>query len=357
MRVAALLLVSLALTACGDPLIVRGDLPGFMRIVAGLPGLPGQQVGMSATSSRLTSPSGLAVRAGGDLIVVDSRRILSISSAGRVTVLHHGSECFDHSCLTIPQGVALLGNEAMLIADNGADRVWRFDLQARVLSTFAGTGTHGVAPDGTPAASATLASPGDVVVLPDGRVLITERNANRVRVVNADGRLHTFAGTGTAGHAGDNGPATAAQLFTPTGLALHNSTLYIAESDNHVVRAIDLATGTIRTVAGIGVAGFAGDGGPALQATLNLPWAAEISADGQTLFFTDIGNHRVRTLNLADGTITTFAGTGLTAYNGNGRSAGETALQSPYGLALDPMGFLYVADTGHHIVWRTPVRF
>jgi DNA-binding beta-propeller fold protein YncE len=328
-----------------------------MRIIAGIPATPGEQVGPLGTSTRLTAPAGIAVLESGDLIVVDARRILSLSSAGRVTVLHRGPECFDHTCLTMPQGVARLGTDALLIADNGADRVWHFDLRTRVLSTFAGNGTNGVSPDGTLARDAMLASPSDVIVLDDGRVLIAERNAHRVRVVNLDGRLHTFAGTGTPGRAGDQGPATDAQLFTPTGLARHNSALYITDSDNHILRAIDLTTGTIRTVAGSGIAGFAGDGGPALEAQLHLPWALEISADGQTLFFTEIGNHRVRTLNLSAGTVTSFAGTGTTGYNGNGRSAGETALLAPYGVAIAPLGFLYIADTGHHIVWRTPVRF
>jgi DNA-binding beta-propeller fold protein YncE len=196
-----------------------------------------------------------------------------------------------------------------------------------------------------------------VVVLPDGRVLIAERNANRIRVIGPDGRLQTFAGTGTAGRSGDNGPAIAAQLFAPTGLALGATTLYITDAGNNLVRAIDLNTGTIRTVAGSGVAGFAGDNGPALDAMLNQPWAADISPDGQNLFITEIANNRVRVVNLTAGTISTFAGTGATTYNGNGRSAGETALQAPFGVAVGPAGFLFIADTGHHLVWRTVIRF
>jgi sugar lactone lactonase YvrE len=186
-----------------------------------------------------------------------------------------------------------------------------------------------------------LASPSDVVVLPDGRVLFAERGSNRIRAFATDGRLQTIAG----------------ELNSPTGLALHENVLYFTETTNHTVRAVDLGTGVISTIAGLGLPGFSGDGGPARQAKLDLPWAADVSADGRTLFFTEIGNHRVRTVNLTDGTITTFAGTGATAYNGNGLSAAETALQTPYGVSVAPPGFLYIADTGHHVVWRTPVRF
>jgi sugar lactone lactonase YvrE len=187
--------------------------------------------------------------------------------------------------------------------------------------------------------------------------VISERQAHKIRVIGADGRLQTLAGTGSRGYTGDGGPAVAAQLNFPTGLAHHGSTVYFADHDNAVIRAIDLQTGTIRTIAGIGVAGHGGDEGPASTAKLNQPWSVELSNDGGTLYFTDLGNHRVRAVNLTSGIITTFAGTGLTQYNGNGRSAGETTLFSPYGLALAPQGYLYIADTFHHIVWRTVVRF
>ncbi|HSL79902.1 MAG TPA: hypothetical protein VK877_09590, partial [Pseudolabrys sp.] len=132
---------------------------------------------------------------------------------------------------------------------------------------------------------------------------------------------------------------------------------FVTDNGNHIVRRIDLQSGTITTGAGTGVRGFSGDGGPALGAKLDQPWAAELSPDGATLYFTEIGNHRVRLLNVATGFIATFAGTGETEYNGNGRAAGQTALHNPYGLAIAPQGFLYIADTSHHIVWRVPIRF
>src|SRR5262249_11263342 len=157
------------------------------------------------------------------------------------------------------------------------------DLQSHALTSYAGTGTHAAAPDGSIAAQSPLAAPSDLELLPDGRVLIAERESNRIRIVGSDGKLQTLAGTGAAGYTGDGGSALSAQLNAPTGLALGNGILYFTDNANHVVRAIDLASGTIRTVAGTGVPGFSGDGGPALSANLNLPWSLALSPDGQSL--------------------------------------------------------------------------
>jgi sugar lactone lactonase YvrE len=356
-RLLTLLLGSVLLAGCGDPLLVFGDQPGFMRIVAGVPERPGDQADTVATVARLLSPVGTALLESGELIVIDgARRILSISPAGRLTVLYRGPTCFDQACLTAPQGVAVNGN-TLLIADNGSDRIWRFDLQTRALTTLAGNGQHGFAPDGATAAQATLASPADVVVLDDGRIVFSERGSHRIRAVGTDGRLQTLAGVDSAGYAGDGGPARTARLSRPTGLARRGYQLYFTDHGNNVVRLIDLQSGVIRTVAGTGIAGFSGDNGPALAAKLDQPWAADLSPDGVTLYVTEIGNHRVRALNLASETVSTFAGTGSTTYNGNGRAAGETALAAPYGVVVSPQGFLFIADTRHHIVWRTPVRF
>ncbi|MEX2282245.1 MAG: hypothetical protein WEE89_07155 [Gemmatimonadota bacterium] len=358
MRSGALLVALCAgVTGCGDPLVVLGDLPNQMRIIAGVADQPGTRVDSSGAASELQSPTGLAVRDNGDLIAVDhARRVLSVSQSGRLTVLYHGQDCFDRSCVKQPQGIAVQG-EALLIADNGSDRIWRFDLQTRALTSVAGTGVNGSSADGSVAIQSPVANPGDVVVLPDGRIVFSERAGHMLRTINPDGRLGTLAGTGLAGYSGDNGPATAARLDSPTGLAIAGGSLYVADYGNSVIRLIDLGSGTIRTVAGIGTAGYSGDNGPALEAKLDRPWAVELSPDAATLFFTEVGSNRVRSVNLNVGIISTFAGTGDTDFNGNGRAAGETALYSPFGITASPQGFLYIADTLHHLIWRTPVRF
>jgi DNA-binding beta-propeller fold protein YncE len=356
-RALQVLALSVALTSCGDPLVLLGDLPGLMRIVTGLPNQPGARTDSIATRTTLFQPSVTVVNDSGTLFVIDDqRRIMSVTPGGRMRELHRGPACFDGSCLMRPLGATVAG-QALLIADFTANRIWRFDLNSRSLTSIAGTGQAGTTPDGAVAAQARLFNPADVIVLADGRIVISERQAHKIRLIGADGRLQTLAGTGERGYSGDDGPASAARLSNPTGLSHFGSTLYFADHDNAVIRAIDLATGTIRTIAGVGVAGYGGDEGPAIAAKLDQPWAVEVSRDGGTLYFTEVGNHRVRAVNLGTGIITTFAGTGSTQYNGNGLSAGETSLFSPFGLAAAPQGYLYIADTMHHIVWRTVVRF
>ncbi|MGQ0816272.1 MAG: hypothetical protein ACT4O1_17725 [Gemmatimonadota bacterium] len=345
-----------ALGACDDPIVFIGDLPGFMRITAGVGDSIGTRVDSIALRTRLTRPAGLVVSNTGVLYFGDqSSRIFSVTSAGRLTVLHSAVGCFEKSCLGRVQGVALTAEgTALLIADDMSDKVWRLTIANRELRAIAGTGQNAVAPDGTPAAQASLASPTGVAVLPDGRILIAERNAHKIRVIGTDGILRTFAGTGTAGQASDGAQAAASPLSNPTAISVTDNMLYVTETLTHTVRAIDLTSGTIRLIAGRGSAGFSGDGGPAVSAGLNTPWA--VAASGENVFIADQLNHRVRVVNLETGLISTFAGTGALRFTGNGRPAGETALSAPSGLAVSPFGFLYISDWGHSVVWRTPVR-
>jgi len=342
--------------ACGDPLVVMGDLPGFMRLVAGVANEPGVRLDSIAVNARLQSPAGLVLRENGDLIVTDhARRILTVSPSGRFRVLYQSPGCVDESCMVRPQGIALQG-DALLIADDQTDRIWRFDLNGRQITSIAGNSETKSSPDGTLAQDAPLASPTDIAIAPDNRILFVERGSNRIRAIGTDGRLQTIAGNGELGRAGDGGPATSAQLNQPGGIAVAENTLFITDNGNNLIRAVDLSTGTIRTVAGTGIGGYSGDGGAALDAKLNQPWSIVATPDASTIYFTELGNHVVRTVNLATGQISTFAGTGSTTYTGNGRPAGQTSLNFPRGLYLSDQGFLFISDSEHHIVWRTTVR-
>lgn len=346
---------ALTLTACGDPLVIIGDLPGFMRVVAGVPDSIGMRLDSSALRSKLTHPAGLAISNAGVLYFADqSTRVFSVTSAGKLKVLYSSIACFEKTCLGRAEGVAISSDGNVLyIADNMSDKIWRLTISNGELVAIAGTGVNGVAPDGTVALQAPLASPTGIAVLPDNRVIFAERNSHKIRVIGADGVLRTFAGTGTAGQAVDGAPATTSPLNTPTGLAVANNTAYVTETGTNTVRAIDIAAGTIRLIAGNGNAGFSGDGGSATQAALNTPWAVAASADN--VFIADQGNDRVRVVNMQTNTIATFAGTGSKLYNGNGRAAGETSLYLPWAVAVSPFGFLYISDYGHNVVWRTPV--
>jgi DNA-binding beta-propeller fold protein YncE len=334
-----IVLCAALLGACDDPLVIIGDLPGFMRIIAGVPDSSGIFPDTIATRARLSTPLGLAVDTGGILYVSDSRsRILRVTSAGRIRVVLNQDPCFQKTCVGRPQGIARAPDGAILIADNMSDKVWRLMPSTGDLRALAGTGVNGVAPDGTLATQAPLSSPSSVGVLPGGRVVFAERTANRIRVINSDGTLGTLV----------------ADLALPTAILVAGDRLYFTENGNHTISALDLGSGAITRIGGNGGAGFSGDNGPALQASFNFP--AALALANNNLFVSDQMNNRVRLINLATGTVTTFAGTGAIAYTGNGRAAGETSVWRPTALAVSDFGFLYIADSGHHVVWRTPIR-
>ena len=334
-------IAALSLAACGDPLVVVGDAPGFMRITAGVPDTLGIRNDTIATRLRLTRPAGLVVSKTGVLYFADqSARIFSVTSSGKTTVLHESLNCFVKTCLARPQGVALTNDgNALIIGDNQSDKIWRFTLTNKELVAIAGTGVNGTAADGTVALQAPLASPAGVAVLSDGRVLFAERESGRVRILGTDGILRTLV----------------SGLTQPTALVAADNTVYVSEtgSANRVI-AVDLATGATTRIAGNGNTGYSGDGGPATDAALNTPWALALADNN--LYIADQGNNRVRVVNLTTHTIGTFAGTGTTGFTGNGRSASETSIVQPGGLAVSGFGFLYISDWGHSVIWRTPVR-
>jgi glucose/arabinose dehydrogenase len=349
-------LFAVTLSACGDdPLIIIGDLPGYMRVAAGTADSAGIRLDSVATRTKLTQPAGVAVASNGTLYVADqSTRLFSISSSGRLTMIYFAIGCLEVTCIRRPQGIALTPDEsALLITDNQNNKLWRFTIASRTLSTMAGNGVAASSPDGTPAGQASLHGPTDVKVLADGRVLVVEREANKIRVISNDGILRTFAGTGADGQATDGAAALSSPLSLPAGIAVNATTVFVTETGSHTVRAIDLSNGTIRRLAGTGTAGFSGDGGPALAAALNFPWAVAVS--GVNLFVVDQRNDRVRLINTQNGGISTFAGTGSKVYTGSGRAAAETSLNLPHGITVSSFGFLYVADYGHAVVWRTPI--
>lgn len=206
----------------------------------------------------------------------------------------------------------------------------------------------GGAPDGLPATSVSLNSPSSIAVDSQGILYVGLRQAHQVVKIDSKGIVTIVAGNGVAGYTGDGGPARQATLGTPAGLAVDKAgNLYIADSANNVIRRVNSIDNTISTFAGTSKASYSGDNGPATKATLKQPTALLVDPTGN-LLIADTGNNAVRKVG-ADGNITLFAGTGT----GNPSSGGDEALAvkaglySPSGLAIDSTGLVYIADSGN----------
>ena len=183
-----------------------------------------------------------------------------------------------------------------------------------------------------------------------GDLYIADSYNQRIRRVEAaTGVITTVAGNGTAGFAGDGGAATSAELDVPYGVAVDGlGDLYIADEDNNCIRRVDATTGIITTVAGNGTAGFSGDGGAATSAQLDGPTGVSFDGLGD-VYIADQTNQRIRRVEVTTGIITTVAGTGTTGGSGDGGAATSAQLSFPFGVAVDRLGDLYVTDENNRI--------
>ena len=223
-----------------------------------------------------------------------------------------------------------------------------FAASGNIISTVAGNGTADFSGDGGPATSAQINIPYGLAVDGAGNLYIADAVNNRIRKVDTSGNISTVAGNGMYGSSGDGGPATMAQLAVPTGVAVDSAgNLYIADSDNNRVRKVD-ASGNISTVAGNGTADFSGYGGPATSAQLSMPMGVAVDSSGN-LYIADTGNHRIRKVD-ASGNISTVAGNGTIGSSGYGGPATSAQLKAPHRVAVDSAGNLYIADTYNHQV-------
>lgn len=196
-------------------------------------------------------------------------------------------------------------------------------------------------------------APQQLAAGPDGSLFIASDNTHRVWRRASSGALSPVAGTGTGGFGGDGGPATAARLNGPWGVALGlDGSVYIADTRNHRIRRVDPA-GIITTVAGTGAQGFGGDGGPATAALLNSPQGVAVGPDG-SVYIADTGNQRIRRLG-PDGLLTTTAGTGAFSYSGDGGPALAASMRSPSQVAVAPDGSLYIVDLTNAMVRRVGI--
>jgi trimeric autotransporter adhesin len=217
-----------------------------------------------------------------------------------------------------------------------------------VIFRVAGTGDQGNSGDDGPATAAKLNTPEGVAVTPDRGFLIADTSNNEVRKVSSDGVISRVAGTGSAGNSGDNGPATDAQLNGPVEVAVTpDGGFLIADYDNHTVRKVSSA-GVISRVAGTGSAGNSGDDGPATDAQLNHPAGVAVTPDGGFLIADEV-NNAVRKVSSA-GVITRVAGTGSAGNSGDDGQAADARLRAPAGVTVTHDGGFLIADTNNNEV-------
>src|SRR5947209_388511 len=192
-----------------------------------------------------------------------------------------------------------------------------------VITTAVGTGEKGFAGDGGPATAALLNGPFDVAFDATGNLYFSDTFNHRIRRVDANtGVIVTVAGNGEAGYSGDGGPAIRAALNEPYGIVLDRAgNIFVADRLNRRVRRVDAASGVITTAAGTGEAAYGGDGGAAARAGLAEPNGLAFDAAERHLYITDVADNRVRVIDLASGTIATFAGTGAAEHSGDGGRA------------------------------------
>ena len=284
-----------------------------------------------------------------------SQNISTIGGNGSIGFSGDGAAALS-ATMNGPQDVVVDTFGNVYIADAANHRIRKITAATGVMSTIAGNGTPAYSGDGAAATSASLYAPIGVAVDAAANVYIVDNGNHCIRKVNAmTGIITTVAGSGVAGFAGDGGLATLAKLYAPYDVTLDTAgNLYIADVSNNRIRKVNAKTGIISTVAGTGAAGFAGDGGLATAAKLYQPFSVVVDLAGN-MFITDSYNHRIRKVNASTGLITTIAGTGTAAYAGDGGAASSAQFNTPYSLALDAVGNVYVSDFNNNRIRKITV--
>ncbi len=309
-----------------------------------------------ATSADL-DPEGVAVDGQGNIFIADEvdHRIRKVDPDGIITTVAGNSPPVSFggfsgdggpaisATLSFPRGVAVDGQGNLFIADTNNHRIRKVGPDG-IITTVAGNGGTGFSGDGGPATSSQISRPEEVAVDGQGNLFIADANNGRIRKVGPDGIITTMAGTGAFGALGDGGPATSARVFSPEGVTVDGQgSLFIAAENR--IRKVG-PDGIITTVAGTGVAGYSGDGGPATSAQINSPRGVATDNEGN-LFITDSGNNRIRKVG-PDGVITTVAGTGVAGFSGDRGPAASAQLRFPGGTAMDKQGDLLIADASNN---------
>ncbi len=229
-------------------------------------------------------------------------------------------------------------------------------LHAAEIRTVAGTGVKGSSGDGGPATAAQIDNPFGVTRGPDGNLWFCEYTGQRVCKITADGKLHVVAGSGQKGYSGDGGPARQATFNLPHEIRFDkHGDLFIVDMTNHAVRKVDMKSGVITTFAGNGKPGYAGDGGPAKDAQFKQPHSIQFDPAGD-LFICDIGNNVIRRVDAKTGTISTFAGIGKAGPTPDGSPIVGTPLNGPRSIDFDADGNLWLATRAGNQVFKFDLK-
>lgn len=335
---------------------------GNVTTVAGIGFIGFEGDGGPATQARFNGPGGIAVHPSFGIFVSDEMnfRIRRVAPGANPLIStyagngnqQHGGDGGPATAAKLHGPVAIKADEFgnLYIADTLNQRIRKIN-STGVITTVAGNGNSGFSGDGGQATNATMTSPAGVAADRNGNVYFSDTSNNRVRRVAPNGTVATIFGTGQATSTGDNGPAAAATVIRPSGLAVFENAngtqryLYVTEPASQKIRRIDLNTNTVIRFAGTGTRGAAGDGGLATLAQLSTP--LDVATDGLgNVYIADGGNHKIRKVT-ASSIITTIAGDGVFRYAGDGGLAISASLALPDGVAVDARGNVFINDSAN----------
>lgn len=243
--------------------------------------------------------------------------------------------------------VALDAAGNMYVADFNNHCIRKINAATNIITTIAGTGTAGFSGDGGPAVNAELNSPSDLCADAAGNIYFADNQNFRVRKIDAaTGIISTVAGNGGGSYAGETILAINAGIHYPNGLAVDANNLYISLFSKQRICKVNLTTGILSTIAGTGVNGYSGDGGPAINANFGFPAGLSASATGD-VYVADYNNNRIRKIDAA-GIVTTVAGNGTATYAGDGTLATTASINLPTGVSVNAAGDIFIADRNNY---------